>query len=334
MSTTQYLTRDEVGILLTAAAHAPSMHNTQPWKFEIQGPVIDVLRDPERALPVADPGGRMSRIGLGAAAFNLRVAAALLGHETTLALEPDPARPAVALRIFLAGRRVPVPGLSSLYGEITRRHTYRGPLLAVPMPPVLRHELTVAAQAEEAELDWLDGTRRTQLGRIIHDADEREVHDEDRLHERMQWIGGRRDDDGVPAAALGPLPQTPASVRDLAAGFEVPDRGRASFETKAAVAVLSTPAEDSHGWLLAGMALQHLLLTATAHDLTASFLNQALEYTDLRDQVRTLIGRRSWPQLILRCGYPADSAGHTPRRHWNDTLGTRVTPEGSEPWNK
>lgn len=323
MSTTQYLTEDELGILLTAASHAPSMHNSQPWKFEVQGPVIDVLHDQARELPVADPAGRMARIGLGAAAFNLRVAAGLLGHETTLALEPDPARPAVAVRIFLGSRSVPVPGLSSLYGEISRRHTYRGPLLDIPMAPGLLRKLTETARDEHAELDWLDGRRRTELAEIIHLADEREVHDEDRLHERMRWIGGRRDGDGVPTSAAGPLPQGPAMVRDLSAGFGPPDRPHEIFEHKAPIAVLSTPVEDTRAWLRAGLALQRLLLVATSYDVTVSFLNQALEYADLRDEVRTLIGRPSWPQLILRCGYPAHGADRTPRRPWSETLTER-----------
>lgn len=109
-------------------------------------------------------------------------------------------------------------------------------------------------------------------------------------------------------------------VRDLAAGFDTPDREHAIFESTAAVAVLCTPSEDSHAWLRAGMALQRLLLTATSHDVAASFLNQPLEYADLRDEVRTVAGRQAWPQVILRCGYPAHSTGHAPRRHWNDTL--------------
>ncbi|MEV0285897.1 MULTISPECIES: hypothetical protein [unclassified Kribbella] len=54
------------------------------------------------------------------------VAAAMLGHETTIALDPDPAVPEVIARIFLADRRVPVHALSSLYGDLTRSHPPRG----------------------------------------------------------------------------------------------------------------------------------------------------------------------------------------------------------------
>src|SRR4051794_41200750 len=96
------LTDDEVDILLTAATHAPSMHNTQPWRFEVHGPVIDVLVDEERTLPVADPSARAARIGVGAAAFNVRGAAALLGHELRLAADPGPALPEVGAPPVLA----------------------------------------------------------------------------------------------------------------------------------------------------------------------------------------------------------------------------------------
>ena len=137
MNTTAALTDDEVGILLASAVHAPSMHNTQPWRFEVQGPVIDVHLDKDRMLPAEDPAGRMVRIGLGAAAFNLRVAAAMLGHESRFAVSPDPAEPSVAARIFLSESRSPVPELSALYREIGRRHTYRGPMGDLPIPPMV-----------------------------------------------------------------------------------------------------------------------------------------------------------------------------------------------------
>jgi len=319
MNTTAPLTDDEVGILLSSAVHAPSMHNTQPWRFEIQGPVIDVHLDKDRMLPAEDPAGRMVRIGLGAAAFNLRVAAAMLGHESTFAVEPDPADPSVVARIFLSESRSPVPELSALYREIGRRHTYRGPMGDLPIPPMVISRLSGAAKTEGAELHRLDEDAVRRLARILRQADDLDLHDEDRLHERARWIGGKRADDGVPDAALGPLPTGPAMVRDLAAGYAVEGREETDFEARPVIAVLSTDDEDEAAWVRAGLALQRVLLTATSSILAVSFLNQALEHQEPRRQVRELIGG-AWPQMILRIGYPAEAETATGRTPWRDAL--------------
>lgn len=68
------------------------------------------------------------------------------------------------------------------------------------------------------------------------------------------------------------------------------------------------------------MALQHVLLTATSYDLAASFLNQALEYVDLRSLVQDLVGKTARPQMVIRIGYPAMPGTATPRRPWQQTL--------------
>ena len=323
MNTTASLTQDEVGILLASAVHAPSMHNTQPWRFEVAGPVIDVHLDEERALPAEDPAGRMVRIGLGAAAFNLRVAAAMLGHESTFAVAPDPAEPTVAARIFLSESRSLVPELSALYREIGRRHTYRGPMGDLPIPPMVISRLSGAAKTEGAELHRLDQDAVRRLARIVRQADDLDLRDEDRLHERAQWIGGKRTDDGIPDSALGPLPTGPAMVRDLAAGYDVEGREQTVFEARPVIAVLSTDDEDEAAWVRAGLALQRVLLTATSSILAVSFLNQALEHQELRHQVRDLIGGHAWPQMVLRIGYPAEAEAATGRIPWRDTLDRR-----------
>ncbi|MFI5696401.1 Acg family FMN-binding oxidoreductase [Kribbella sp. NPDC051586] len=314
------LTDDEIGILLTAAVHAPSIHNTQPWRFEVHGPVIDVLLDEERMLSVEDPSGRAAHIGVGAAALNVRVAAAMLGHESRLAVHPDPARQEVTARIFLANRNTPICGLSSLYGEVTRRHTYRGPLLDHPIPPQVRRQLDDAASAEGARLQWLDAGARNSLRTVLRQTDDLELHDEDRLHERHSWVGGDRSRDGVPQNALGPSPVRPALVRDLDAGFDETHRSQAVFETDPAIVVLTTRAEDATAWVQAGAALQRALLVATSYDLAASFLDQLLEHPGPRYQVRDLIGGRPWPQLVIRIGYPAQSNSHPGRRDWRDSF--------------
>ncbi|TCC44879.1 nitroreductase [Kribbella pittospori] len=320
MNATTTLTKDEVGILLTAATHAPSIHNTQPWRFEIRGPVIDVLLDRKRTLPAADPAGRAARIGIGAAVLNIRVAAAMLGHESSIAPDPDPHHPEVVARIFLADRTTPAPPLARLYGELRRRHTYRGPMLDQIIAARVLERLDEAARAERAILHWLDAGEASRLGELLRRVDDTELHDEDRLHERLRWIGGDRSGDGIPESALGPVPARAAFVRDLSAGFDSPHRSQTVFEQRPALAVLCTPQEDTAAWLRAGMALERVLLVGTSYDVTASFLNQVLEHSTPRAAVRELVGGRLWPQMVMRIGYPAHPGHESSRRDWRESF--------------
>jgi nitroreductase len=314
------LSQDEVGILVNSAMAAPSMHNAQPWRFEISGPVVDVILDQDRTLPAEDPAGRFTRIGIGAATFNLRVAAAMLGYETTFAIDPDPARPEIVARVFVGELQTSIPPLSSLYGELRRRHTYRGPMTTAELSPRVLDQVTEAARAEGADLHWLDADQRVKLSRILHEANELDALDEDHLPERGRSIGGDRTGDGIPEALLGPLPAGPAAFRNLSAGFDDRGRSEAVFEQQPVIAILTTTADGPSDWVRAGMGLQHALLTATSHDMAASFLNQALEYAQLRLLVQELVGRTVRPQLIIRVGYPADEGGGAPRRHWQQAV--------------
>ena len=61
--------------LLAAATAAPSLHNTQPWRFHIEDTVVQLWADATRQLRQADPSGRALHVSCGAALLNLRVAA-------------------------------------------------------------------------------------------------------------------------------------------------------------------------------------------------------------------------------------------------------------------
>ncbi|WP_327635148.1 hypothetical protein OHB24_34865 [Kribbella sp. NBC_00482] len=158
------------------------------------------------------------------------------------------------------------------------------------------------------------------MPRCQRTADAADLVDEDRLHERLRWVGGDRSRDGIPADTLGPLPARAAFVRDLSLGLDNDHRDRVDYEAHPAIAVLGTKDEDSAAWVGAGVALQRVLLVATSYDLTVSFLNQVLERPLDRARMRELIGGRSWPQMVLRVGYPAQTAGHTSRLDWRSSF--------------
>ena len=65
--------------LIGVAGRAPSLHNTQPWRFTVGRDAIELHADVSRRLRV-DPDGREMVISCGAALYGLRLAVRSLGR--------------------------------------------------------------------------------------------------------------------------------------------------------------------------------------------------------------------------------------------------------------
>ncbi|HET6297669.1 MAG TPA: hypothetical protein VFG33_30070 [Kribbella sp.] len=308
------LSMEQIDVLLSAAVAAPSMHNTQPWRFEVNGTVIDVFLDGSRALPAEDPTGRAMRIAAGAATFNLRCAAASMGYGSWFGLTPNPAEPDLVARIVVEPTASPDRVLKDLSRQIPRRHTSREPVRPVPVSTDARIALTRAALAEGAELTWLPADKVHEVLGLLIDTDLREIGDWHRRAERAHWVGGDRATDGVPSSVLGPRSAAyPAPVRDLGTRPADQTRATATFEPVPALAVLSTAGDSLADQLAAGLALQRTLLIATRDGLKAAFLNQPLEYDDLRRTVQRITGKPGFAQMVIRFGH-STVQGITSRR--------------------
>jgi nitroreductase len=95
--------------LIAAAARAPSVHNTQPWRFRISPGAVELRSDPRRKLRT-DPSGREMLISCGAALFGLRLAVRSLGYLPVTELLPDPAQLRLLARVR-TGAAAPPNGL-------------------------------------------------------------------------------------------------------------------------------------------------------------------------------------------------------------------------------
>ncbi len=87
------LSDQQVRSVLTAAAAAPSLHNSQPWRFNCTPAAIEIHADLDRSLVAADPDHRAVRLACGAALLNLRVAIRALGIDTNTRVLPNPRTP-------------------------------------------------------------------------------------------------------------------------------------------------------------------------------------------------------------------------------------------------
>jgi nitroreductase len=310
------LSRQLTDELLHAATAAPSMHNTQPWRFRVghASSTIELWADPARMLPLGDPRGRAAHIACGAALFNLRMAAAVAGLEPCLRLLPDPRQPLRLAKVRLgAGHRV-TPDERELHAAIAWRQTNREPFSAQAVPPGIRAELAEAANLEGAFLHFLDHGEAKRVLRLAADAERELLADPGYRAELARWAGGERDRDGIPDSALGPNSlEGLAPVRDFTpARPPVPVR-YAWFEAHPQLTVLSVRNGGPVEWLRAGQALQRVWLTATLRGIAVCPLTQPLETADAW-QVRDPRSGIEEPQMILRIGYGLPLPAGAPRR--------------------
>jgi nitroreductase len=313
------LTDADRDVMLRAVVAAPSMHNTQPWRFRFAGPAVEVYRDRERELPAEDPSRRMLHISLGAAIFNLRVAAAGLGMGTKVRHLMDQQRPDLVAVVELDA---PLTGeLAGLAPYVMQRRTNRAPFSDARVPDRLRAELGLSARVEGAVLQWVDRPpAQWWLRMATNDAATAEREDHGRTVERGRWVGGDRLDDGVPSSALGPrVAGGNPVVRDLAATEADEARPVADFEREPQFAVLATRYDGAIEWLRAGQALERVLLEAVRRGVSTSLLNQVIEYEDLRWQINDPLGPWQRPQVVIRFGY-GPPVPPTPRRPVSEVL--------------
>jgi hypothetical protein len=314
---------------VAAAVMAPSSHNTQPWRFRIVGPVLDVLADPERRLAVIDSDRRQLVQSCGCALYNARVAIRSMGYEPRVALLPDPAEPDLVARIQLGAPIMPSAADLALLHALALRRTNRRPFLDRPVAVEHSDGLIEAAAREGAWAVRLDPEQKRQLGSLIDRADRLQYADPQFRAELASWLAmpGSLRRDGIPFVEKeygSPLPfSVMRTIRTpgLGAAF-----GRFEDELVRAspvVLVLGTRGDDPAAWLAAGQALEAVLVHATALELSAAFANQVLEIPALRVRVGDLVGRAGSPQMVLRLGYPEAPIRHAaPRRDLADVLAT------------
>ena len=83
--------------VVSAAGMAPSLFNTQPWRFRLCPDRIEVHADLGRRLIAHDPEDRELRIACGAALFNLRLALHAHGVTPVVTIEPGDLPDALAV---------------------------------------------------------------------------------------------------------------------------------------------------------------------------------------------------------------------------------------------
>ncbi|TCK22740.1 Acg family FMN-binding oxidoreductase [Pseudonocardia endophytica] len=312
-------TTDVVDLAMRAlelAVRAPSLHNTQPWRWRVAPGRVELHADRGRRLHETDPDCRDLLISCGAALHHLHVALAGLGTASRTDRWPD-----VEDRDHLATVRL-VPGPpdqdeAALAPAIRRRRTDRRAHRPIPVPPAVLETLGVRAARHGVQVRAVAGAAgRACVDGVLGEAADAQRRRPGYLAELMTWTSryaGARD--GVPArvrparsTATGPQHRFPT--------------GRLTGPTplggeSGTLVVLTTEDDDDRSRLAAGEATSAVLLEATRAGLATAPLSQALELPGTRARLaREALHVADHPQMIIRLGWPVDDVElpATPRR--------------------
>jgi nitroreductase len=291
------------------ASLAPSVHNTQPWRFVVRPALLELHADSDRQLRALDPTGRQLAISCGCALFNARVGLAA-DRVVQVNRLPDRTKPDVLARLSVLDEPAPWTPLVRLDPMIERRHTNRRDFLDEDVPPDVIYELTTAAEQEDAFLVQIVKPEQKMIAaQLSQTAEAIQISEPQYRAELEAWTTtDLRRTDGVPVSAI---PRTDARSESdaLVRDFDVAGKGwlpgLRQSSLNHCLMVLGTAESTRVAWLRAGEALQRILLEATRLNYVVSIASQVAEVPSTRERLRKLLGLEFHPLLLMRIGRAA-----------------------------
>ncbi|MBV1853917.1 Acg family FMN-binding oxidoreductase [Catellatospora tritici] len=296
-----------------AALVAPSIFNTQPWRWRLDPPSARLYADRSRQLLVADPAGRLLTVSCGVALHHARTVLAALGRIVDVVRFPDPADPELLAELTVDGCGEPELEQLLAAGAIQRRRTDRRPFGSRLVPEAVCRALARAAERQGAHALTIGRDRVALFALTAVHAALMELSDPDYRAELADWTHRPPwSGDGVDTASGVRAVARRVPVRDYAPfGGPTLPAGRED-DRGARYLLIYTDSELPGDWIRAGEALSAVLLSAVSVGLSTAPISDVTELAATRDELRELLPGPGHPQIAVRVGYPADGAPPPP----------------------
>jgi len=311
------------------ACRAPSLHNSQPWHWVVEGSTVHLHRDKDRSLRSTDHSGREALLGCGAVLDHFRVAMAAAGWTAHVDRFPNPNNHLHLASIDFTPMELVTDGHRRRADAVLTRRTDRLPFDRLPNWPSVESQLRGAVTSDAVRLDVIADELRPELAQASQLTESLRLYDSYYHAELDWWTGHFETREGIPRSSL--VSASEGDRVDVGRNFPVAatgDRRIGVDHDHSTILVLSTYDNESLSVLQCGEMLSAVLLEATMAGLATCTLTHITELEASRHIVATLIDQTTTPQVLVRVGLVSELEGlppPTPRRPMSEVFEVRST---------
>lgn len=306
------------------ACRAPSLHNSQPWRWVLGRANVELFADPSRFVTGADSSGREAIISCGAVLDHFRVAMAAVGWDCHIDQFPNPNNLDHLASIYFAQLDSVAEARRDRAEAILKRRTDRRPFRAPKDWALFEPLLFSSYDHDLATVQVLPEDARNQLAVASGLAESLRRYDDHYHHELDWWTEPARDSDGIPPTAL--VSESQARKVDVKRQFPAKgygERKSAGVQDHAEILLLTTPEDTRSDALNCGQVLSAVLLECVMAGMATCTVTHAAEVVASRDLLRQLSDTPdAVPQVVVRVGLEPAGEGPkpTPRRPLSEVL--------------
>jgi hypothetical protein len=286
---------------------APSSHNTQCWRFQIDNQAIAILPDLSRRCPVVDPDNHHLYVSLGGAAENILQVAKAQGLSGQVIFD---AAGDGAIRISFTPCEVET---TALFEAIAQRQCSRTEYDGQPLNPEELALLTAAGMGAGVRVVML--TQPDQMETVLDyvvQGNTAQINNPAFVKELKSWIRFNNSEaeqkgDGLSSSISG-NPSLPRWLGNLIFPLifkAQPENEKCArqIRSSAGIAVFVSEHDDRAHWIEVGRCYERFALQATALGIRNALLNQPVEEASLRPDFAKALGLETGrPDLVVRFG--------------------------------
>lgn len=313
------------------ACRAPSLHNSQPWRWTTDGSSLELYLDKTRVLYSTDRSGREALMSCGAVLDHLTVAMAAAGWDADIERYPNPNSPVHLANVDFTPMEFVTEGHRRRADAILMRRTDRLPFAAPPEWETVEAQLRRTVTSDAVRLDVIADELRAELVQASRLTESLRFYDP-YYHEELQWWTAPFPvSEGIDPSSLPTATESDhvGVGRSFPVSHDARDRRPAYGQDRAKIVVLSTYDNERESVLRCGEMLSAVLLDATMDGLATCTLTHITELRASRDIVASLIGAETTPQVLIRIGTAPeleDRPAVTPRRPIAEVLEVHQPP--------